>query len=278
MLTRTTKIFGIAALALTMAACSKVPTGHVGVKVYLLGGDKGVESEELGIGRYWIGINEELHLFPTFTQNHTWTGEDRFSFQTKEGLVATADIGISYYVKPDMVTSVFQKYRRGIDEITSVFIRNMVRDALVKQASTMGIESVYGEGKADLIAAVQADVATQTDPIGIVVEKVYWVGDLGLPESVVASINEKIQATQRTAQRQNEIAQATAEANKVREAAAGDADAIRAIANAEADAIRIKGEALRMNPDVIELEMISKWNGTLPQVTGGATPFINLQK
>jgi hypothetical protein len=35
---------------LTLAACSKVPAGNVGIKVYLLGGDKGVDHEELGPG------------------------------------------------------------------------------------------------------------------------------------------------------------------------------------------------------------------------------------
>lgn len=278
MFSRTLKVLAaIVVAAASLTACSKVPTGHVGVKVFLLGGDKGVDSVELGTGRYWIGINEELHLFPTFTQNHTWSGAERLSFQTKEGLVASADIGISYFVRPDKVTTVFQKYRKGIDEITSIFIRNMVRDALVKQASVLSIDAVYGEGKAALIEAVQAEVARQTEPIGIVVEKIYWVGDLGLPPSVVESINLKIQATQITAQRQNEIAQSKAEAEKRREQAKGEADAVLALATAEADAIRLKGEALRENPAVIDFEKIAKWNGTLPQVTGGATPFISLK-
>lgn len=64
------KLIMLVGLAMaSLVSCSKVPSGHVGVKVYLLGGSKGVESEQLGVGRYWIGWNEELYLFPTFTQN-----------------------------------------------------------------------------------------------------------------------------------------------------------------------------------------------------------------
>src|SRR5690606_7937898 len=144
--------------------------------------------------------------------NHTWTDKERLSFQTVEGLAVSADVGISYHVNPEKVTSVFQKYRKGIDEITDIYLRNMVRDALVKRASALGIESVYGAGKASLIEQVQADVAGQTGDIGITIEKIYWVGELGLPETVVGSINAKIQATQMAAQRQNEVAQARAEA------------------------------------------------------------------
>src|SRR5690606_38495333 len=99
-------------------------------------------------------------------------------------------------------------------EITNVYLRNMVRDALVKQGSLMGIESVYGSGKAQLLEKVQADVAKQTQSIGIIIEKLYWVGNFGLPETVTTSINAKIQANQIAAQRQNEIAQAQAEAQK----------------------------------------------------------------
>ena len=53
--------------------CSKVPAGNVGIKVFLLGGAKGVDSQELGPGRYWIGWNEDLFLFPTWTQSYVWT-------------------------------------------------------------------------------------------------------------------------------------------------------------------------------------------------------------
>lgn len=108
------KAAAISAAVFALTACSKVPAGHVGVKVFLLGGEKGVDSQELGVGRYWIGINEDLFLFPTFTNNHTWVGKEKLSFQTVEGLEVTADVGISYRVDPTKVTAVFQKYRKGI--------------------------------------------------------------------------------------------------------------------------------------------------------------------
>lgn len=272
-----TRIAMAAAVGL-LAACSKVPAGYVGVKVHLLGGEKGVDTEELGVGRYWVGWNEDLFLFPTFTQNHTWTDKERLSFQTVEGLAVSADVGISYHVNPEKVTSVFQKYRKGIDEITDIYLRNMVRDALVKRASALGIESVYGAGKASLIEQVQADVAGQTGDIGITIEKIYWVGELGLPETVVGSINAKIQATQMAAQRQNEVAQARAEAEKAVAAAKGEAEARLTLATAEADAIRIKGDALRQNPGVVSLSAIEKWDGKLPVYSGDATPFIQFPR
>lgn len=269
-------------------SCEKVPAGYVGVKVHLLGGDKGVNTEELDTGRYFLTINEELYLFPTFTQNYVWTRasdegsheNEAISFQTKEGLVVSADLGISYSVNPERVSDIFERYRKGIDEITSVYLRNAVRDALVSEAGSMGIESVYGAGKTELIKAVEGSVRNQVGPIGLDIERIYWIGELRLPDSVVAAIDAKISATQKAQQRRNEVVQAKAEADKAIESARGEAEAIRIKAEAESNAIRLRSQALRENPQVLQLEAIQKWNGVTPVYMGGNAPlpFLNLAK
>lgn len=262
---------------LGMTGCDKVPAGHVGVKAYLLGSSKGVDTEELGPGRYWIGMNEELYIFPTFTQNWTWEKRESISFQTKEGLTVSADMGISYYIDPKRVSDIFQKYRKGIEEITDIYLRNMVRDALVQVASTRPVEAVYGEGKAEILEKATELVVAQVKPLGIMVEKLYWVGQLNLPDPVISSINAKIQATQIAQQRENEVATAKAEAQKKVAEAQGQADSLLLVAEAESKSIRLKGEALRDNPKLVEWKAVEKWNGELPQVSGGATPFIDLR-
>lgn len=267
----------------SVAACSYVPAGNVGVKVNLLGGDKGVDTEVLGVGRYWIGMNEELYLFPTFMQNYVWTrdategspNDESISFQTADGMTANADIGISYSIDPEKVSLIFQTYRRGVDEITDTFLRNMVRDALVKQASNKPIEYVYGAGKAELIAAVQADVANQVGPLGIKIEKIYWIGEIRLPSVVLESINNKNAATQMAQQRQNEVAQAKAEADKKIEEARGQAESLLRVAEAQAKANRILADSL--TSEFVQYQAITKWNGELPKFTGSAAiPFIDV--
>ena len=267
----------------SVAACSYVPAGNVGIKVNLLGGDKGVDSEVLGVGRYWIGWNEELYVFPTFMQNYVWTAgvdegspnDESISFQTADGMTANADIGISYSIDPEKVSIIFQTYRRGVDEITDTFLRNMVRDALVKQASNKPIEYVYGAGKADLIAAVQKDVADQVAPLGINIGKIYWIGEIRLPPTVIDSINAKNAATQMAQQRQNEVAQAKAEADKKIEDARGEAESILRVAEAQAKANKLLAESL--TTEFVQYQAITKWDGQLPKMTGSsAVPFIDV--
>ena len=267
----------LAFVTLGGVGCSKVPAGNVGVKVYLLGGEKGVDSEELGPGRYWIGINEELFLFPTFTQNYVWTQDaaegspedESITFQTTEGMEVGADVGISYRIDGAEVSTVFQKYRKGIEEITDIYLRNMVRDAFVAEASVLPIESVYGKGKEALLKDVEDRVKQQVAGLGIIIERIYFIGSLRLPDAVVEALNNKIKATQQAQQRENEVATAIAEANKVREAAKGEADAVRERAAAEAERIEKLGQALRENPEVVKLNFIDKWDGILPRVMAG---------
>ena len=273
----------MAVLVGSVAACSYVPAGNVGVKVNLLGGDKGVDSEVLGVGRYWIGWNEELYVFPTFMQNYVWTkdptegspNDESISFQTADGMTANADIGISYSIDPEKVALIFQTYRRGVEEITDTFLRNMVRDALVKQASNKPIEYVYGAGKAELIAAVQKDVSDQVAPIGIKIDKIYWIGEIRLPTVVLESINNKNAATQMAQQRQNEVAQAKAEADKKIEDARGTAESILRVAEAQAKANRLLADSL--SAEFVQYQAITKWDGVLPKMTGSsAIPFIDV--
>ncbi|MFM8331217.1 MAG: SPFH domain-containing protein [Candidatus Methylumidiphilus sp.] len=277
------------------AGCSKVPAGNVGIKVHLLGGDKGVDTEELGPGRYWIGLNEELYIIPTYTHNYVFTKSstegspenEELTFQTIEGLSVSADVGLSYNIPPHKAAAVFQKYRKGVEEITHVYLRNMIRDALVTVASDKPVEYVYGKGKAELIKQAEVLVREQVKGIGIDIEHLYWIGDLRLPPNIIAAINAKIQATQLTAQRENEIAQMQAEAQKEVAKAEGEAKAKLAIANAEAQAIKIKGEAeaaairakseaLNTSPQLVQYTLATNWNGVLPVYTGGAIPLLNL--
>lgn len=273
----------VALLAVSAQGCSKVPAGNVGVKVYLLGSSKGVDHEVLGVGRYWIGINEELYLFPTFQQNYTWVREpgegapdESLWFQTKEGMQVNADVGITYHLDPSKIAVIFQKYRKGVGEITDIYLRNHVRDALVSLSSKMSVEDVYGNAKEQMIDEAQKIVSETVGPEGIIVDKLYLIGAMRLPPNVVGALNAKIQATQEAQQRENEVQKARAEAEIKIAQARGDAESTLLKAKAEAEANRLKQQTL--TDELIRYEATQKWNGQLPQITSGAIPFVNINK
>lgn len=252
-----------------------ISPGYVGVVVDLLGDSKGVETKELHVGMHVIAPWKTVYQFPIFEQNHTWEGRDAFNFQTSEGLAITADIGITYHIRPDSIPTIFAKYRRGMDEITDTFIRNFVRDAINKAASKMKIEDLYGESKEEFFDIVQTQVKKELHDIGFEISRIYLIGRFHFPESVVVALNQKIEAIQRAQQRENELREAEAEAKKQVAKAAGQAQCVMLQAESEAKANTILSQSV--TAELIQWQAVQKWDGKLPSVTSGATPFINVK-
>jgi regulator of protease activity HflC (stomatin/prohibitin superfamily) len=256
------KVIGVSSIIL-LTACTKVPAGYKGVIVNQYGSDKGVMDQPVGVGRYYLGFSKELYLFPTFLQNHTWDKSEKIVMQTSEGLTISSDVGITYQIQPENTVKVFQKYRAGIDEITNTFLRNMVRDSMNQVASTMTVEQLYGAQKVDFLLKVNELVKNQAASVGIDIDKIFLVGTLQLPESVIESINSKIGATQNAMKVENEVATARAEAQKV---------AIEA--QAKANANKVLSESI--TPELIKYQAVQKWDGKLPSVTGQASSLIGI--
>ncbi|MCG8399538.1 hypothetical protein LWS67_23910, partial [Bacillus atrophaeus] len=83
----------------------------------------------------------------------------------------------------------FQKYRTDTAGIIAGPLRNAIRNALVNRAAAMGVEEIYGPRKQELLAAVQNDVASFFAPYGLSIEKLFWAGNVRVPEVVLSQIN-----------------------------------------------------------------------------------------
>lgn len=245
----------------------RIAPGEVGVVVNMFGSHKGVEDDELHVGYHFIKPWCTVYRFPIFEQNHQWSGDEGFNFQTSEGLSVHADIGITFNLEPSHIHELFAKYRRGMDEITHLFIRNNIRDAINKAASKMKIEELYGAGKEDFFTEIQKTVQSEIKPLGFNISHIYIIGQFKVPDSVMTALNLKIEATQRAQQRENELREAEAQARKT-----------VAIAQAEAESNKLVRQSI--TPELLQLEAIKKWDGKMPQVMGSnKMPFIlNLEK
>ncbi len=273
----------------------RIAPGEVGVVVDMFGSDKGVEQAELTVGYHFILPTKTLYRFPIFEQNHQWEKEEGFSFQTSEGLSVKADIGITYNLVPSRINELFCKYRRGMDEITHLFIRNNIRDAINRYASRLKIEDLYGPAKESFFKDVLTDVNNELQPLGFNISHIYTVGQLDVPDNVKEALNKKIEAIQRAQQRENELREAEAEAKKVMANMEGVSKAkiievkaeaesitIKAKANAESMMIRAKAESAAnemisksLDSNQLQWEALKKWDGKLPEVMSGDNmPFL----
>lgn len=271
-------MFGV----LTLTGCEYVKPGEVGILVNKLGDDKGV-GEVVGVGRQWTGWNTDLYTFPTFKQMKTY--DKPFNFQMSDGTSIGYQVGVAYLIDPTKVKTIFQTYRKGVDEITDQDLYQKISDSLVRRASKMDTDHFIDGGKSDLLNGVLEDLQREMNPAGIKIISVSWAGRPDYPASVTESINAKVTANQKTLQREQEVKQSTAEANKEIETARGEAQSkklaadaeaysITAKAKAEADSINLRGDALRKNPEVITMLWIDKWSGLLPTVMGNDSKML----
>lgn len=252
-----------------------ISPGYVGVVIDMLGDTKGIEAKELHVGMHWIAPWKTVYQFPIFEQNHMWEGErEGFHFQTAEGMAVHADMGITFHLRSECIPMVFQKYRRGMDEITHTFIRNYIRDAINKAASRTHIEELYS-GKASFFEDVERHVRDDLSPIGIEITRIYLIGRFHFPQTVIAALNSKIEAMQRAQQRENELRESEAEAKKQVAKAEGQAKCLILQAEAEAKANNLLSQSV--TPELINWQAVQKWDGKLPNVTSGAVPFIEVK-
>lgn len=263
------------------SGCTKVPAGYVGVKVYLLGSDKGVSNEVLNPGRYWIGYNQDLYLFPTFQQNYSWTQDthessnrdESFTMQTSEGQTIGCDVAITYHYEEDKISQLFQQFREGNSEIRDTQLRNYTRNAMNAAASKLLVNEIYGPKKIEFINAAEKEVRDKSAPYGIIIDQLSLIGAFRLPEALTTALNAKNEAVQKAQQVENEVMQSKAEAEKSVAISEGEAKSILIRAKAQAEANRLLSASL--TKELIEKTKVDKWDGVYPVfVSGGASQGI----
>lgn len=262
----------VLALSAMFAGCSNVEAGYAGVEVSKYGDERGVKNNVLGPGRYWSGWNTKIYTFPTFSQSDTYAENQAVNFQSKDGTSIAADFGVTFAIKRENVATVFEKYRRGVDEISDIYLRNMVRDAL-NDAASARTDNQLMDQKGLFMAEVNKDVIARAAASGITVEGVSNIGEFRWPAQIKLAMTAKQSAVQDATRVENELRKTIAEGKK----SVAKAEAEVGVAKADALAIALRGEALSRNPSVLQQKAIEKWNGVLPTVTGAATPFVNLK-
>lgn len=250
-----------------ITSISKISPGEVGVVVNPFGENRGVESKEISIGVHFLAPWKSVYKFPTYEQNHQWVGDDAFIFQTSEGLPVSAEIGISYHLEKDHIHNLFHKYRKGMKEITELYVRNVLRDNLNKLSSKINIEDLFSDKKEDLFTQVHNNMNNELKEVGITVTHVYIIGRINVPDTVKDALNKKIEASQRAQQRENELREAEAEAKKIIAKSRGEAESLIIEATSRAKENDLINKSL--SPELLKWKYLEKWNGRLPRTVAG---------
>lgn len=250
---------------------TKIPAGYKGVKVNLMGRGKGA-VEEVPTGKYWtLGlINIEYHKFPTFNQNYVWTksrtegspNDESFTFSV-DGMPVNIDVGIEYSLQEGKIAELFLKYRKNVDELTDITIRNTVRDSINTLALKYNADALMSGGISQLMDEAEEKSREYFKDDGINIISLSLVNAPVYPANMVEAINNKNQAIQDAVKIENELRQVEAEAQKTIAKARAEYESAKYQAQANREL------AVSMSQPLLDKLWIEKWDGKLPITMAG---------
>jgi regulator of protease activity HflC (stomatin/prohibitin superfamily) len=255
-------ISGIIAIVILVVIFSSVTTVASGNRGVLL---------QLGAVKPTI-LTEGLHFRIPFIQNvqevevRVQKEESSQTAASKDLQMVTANVAVNYSVNPDAVNTLYQEV--GLD----------YRSRIVDPAIAESLKAVTAQYTAEELISKRPEVSAKVkDMLEVKLTKYYMIlEDINIKEFAFSEEFNKAIESKQTAEQNALRAQRDLERIKI------EAEQKIAQAGAEAESLRLKKQ--EVTPELIQLKQIEvqekaleKWDGRLPTVTGGATPFIDLE-
>ena len=270
----------VAALFLLPSTFTYINPGHVGIVIHRAGG--GVDPHPLGPGVHTrVPFATGIEEYPVFLKTVVLTraagesagGNDEINVNSVEGQPLSLDVSLSFELDPAQTPKLYSTFRTDIDQITHGFVKQAIRQSLQEVVGTEPIADIIGPKKAEATNRARALIAQRLQPYGFEVKQ-FTINELRAPAAVMEAINQKNVMQQQALTAQNELQKNTFQAQGDSIKAAGRAKAIMAEAEAQARANQLLSASI--TPTLVQYELTKKWNGQMPQVTGGATPLLQL--
>lgn len=170
-------------------------------------------------------------------------------------------VALNYSIRPDAVAKLYQDI--GLDYKARV-IDPAIQESVKASTAKFTAEELITH-REDVKEQVRASLAERLGQSGILVEN-FSIVNFNFSQSFNEAIEAKVTAEQNALAAKNKLSQVEYEAQQAVEKAKGNAEALR-----------VESAAINSNPQVLQLRAIEKWDGHMPQVTSGGTPFINIK-
>ena len=257
-----------------------VQSGHVGVIRTLGAVQPRALPEGFHFRKPFIDKVEQVDIRMT-----TSTGKAEAA--SKDLQIVETDVTVQYSLVADVAPQTYQR----------IGVRDGVASRIIEPAIQESVKAVTAQFTAEELVTQRAEVKKKIHlAIGDFIRETLSQKDI--PDAVNLAntaltdfkfsvefnraIEMKVKAEQEALQAENEkkkvVTQAEANAEQVMLEADARAFEIEAESIARAEAIKREAEALRNNPELIQLRAVETWDGVLPRFTGGgsALPFINI--
>lgn len=246
----------------------KIDAGNVGIKINMIGTDKGVSDVTSVTGIVWYNSwSTKIIEFPTYTQSADY---DPFVITTKDAAEFKVDPKLNYSISEITAPKIYRTYRIPLKQIEAGFLKNTIYDAYRIVANSYTSDSVMSN-REGFETRVQNVLTSQMQAGGFTFQQL--TSALTPPPSLRQMIDEKNASIQARLKAENMAKQAEAEAKVTVATAEGEAKATLIKAKAEADANKLR--QLSLTPMLIQQQWIEKWSGQLSTTTfGGNQPVM----
>lgn len=216
-------------------------------------------------------LTEGLHFKIPFLQSvqpievRVQKEESSQSAASKDLQIVTTKVAVNYSVDPEAVNKLYQEI--GLD----------YRSRIVDPATAETLKAITAQYTAEELISKRPEVSAQVkEMLGKKLTKYFIkLEDINIKEFAFSEEFNKAIESKQTAEQNALKAQRDLDRIKI------EAQQQITQAGAEAEALRLKKQ--EVTPELIQLKQIEvqekaleKWDGKLPSVTGGATPFIDL--
>ena len=274
-------VMAIAAIIGLCLALSSMYTINETERGVLLAGGKLSKIEDPGIHFKVPGYHEVKRI-----SLQTWTDKfQRLEAYSKDQQPATMQVSVTWAAQPTMISDL---YRTALDlnGVTSRFIQVITPNEVENTFGQYTAEKLVQDRTEYVLALtkrIRANVPAFVNIISVQVENVNF------SDAYETTIEEKAKAAVAvdTAGKVEERAIIDGRAHVAKEQAIADskknqmiaeAEGIKAKGDAEAHAIIAKANALKNNPQLIQLIEAENWNGSrATTIIGGATPMVQLK-
>jgi regulator of protease activity HflC (stomatin/prohibitin superfamily) len=240
------KIIAGIALVVSLSGCaSTIETGYRGVTL-----DWGKPTGEVKPeGLYWYAPFAGTSIVPMNVQIQSW--QVKASAVSRDLQKVDTEVTLNANLDPGKVVHVYGQFREDYAErLVGPTVQETVK-SITARFSAEELITRRNEAK----AAIENSLHGVLEPYGVHVDQVL-ITDFQFSKDFAAAIEAKVTA------QQNLITAKT------------EADTAITKARGQAESQKLQHQTL--TPMLVQLKAIDKWDGHLPQVTSGGTPFLNL--
>ena len=217
----------------------------------------GVEPVVLGEGlRFKIPFVQDIIPMDVKIQK----SETRADASSRDLQMVSSTIALNYHVNPDAANKIYQDVGLGYKER---IIDPAVQESVKAATANFTAEELITR-RPEVSSQIKSALAAILSGFNIVVDE-FSITELTFSDIFIQSIEAKQVAEQSAQKATNDLTRIKVEAEQT-----------IASAKAEAESQRLQSQTI--TPNILQLRAIEKWDGHLPQVTSGATPFIDLKR